>query len=97
MAFDTVVPAISQPQPKIMKPSDAILALPGNDVHHESSQRQSSVEANQSLTPTSFIDAPTTISDADRIPVKRMPILSRMMPAKIRKKKKTLRKYSDAA
>ncbi len=37
MAFDTVVPAISQPQPKIMKPSDAILALPGNAVHQLSS------------------------------------------------------------
>ena len=29
IAFDTVVPAISQPHPKIMNPSEAILALPG--------------------------------------------------------------------
>ena len=38
MAFDTVVPAISQPQPKSMKPKHAILALAGRVTHHESSQ-----------------------------------------------------------
>ena len=36
--FDTVVPAISQPQPKTMKPREAILALPGIAVHQLSSQ-----------------------------------------------------------
>jgi hypothetical protein len=38
--------------------------------------------------------APITISEADSRPVKRMPILSRIIPAKMRKKQKTLRKYS---
>ncbi len=33
IVFDTVMPAISMPQPKIMNPSDASLALPGNDTH----------------------------------------------------------------
>ena len=33
--FETVIPAISQPQPKIMKPRAASLALPGIAVHHE--------------------------------------------------------------
>ena len=33
MDLDTVVPAISQPQPKIMKPREAIFALPGIAVH----------------------------------------------------------------
>ena len=36
--FETVVPAISQPQPKIMKPSEASLALPGIDTHQLLSQ-----------------------------------------------------------
>ena len=41
--------------------------------------------------------APPTIRDAERSPVNLTPILSRMMPAKMRKKQNTLRKYSDAA
>lgn len=97
MDFDTVVPAISQPQPKIMKPSEATLALPGKDTHQLSSQAQSSVVWNHSEMPTSLMAAPATMSEAESMPVKRMPILSRMMPAKMRKKTKTLRKYSDAA
>ena len=97
MAFETVVPAISAPQPKIMKPSDAIFALPGNATHQLSSQAQSPVVWNQSVMPTNLIEAPTTIRLADSSPVKRMPILSRMMPAKMRKKTNTLRKYSEAA
>ena len=97
MAFETVVPAISHPQPKIMKPSEAILALPGNATHQLLSQAQNSVVWNQSEIPTNLIVAPMTISEAESRPVKRIPILSRMMPAKIRKKKKTLRKYSEEA
>ena len=97
IAFDTVVPAISQPQPKIMKPNEAILALPGNDTHQLSSHSHKAVLSNHSLTPTSLMDAPITIMDADSSPVKRMPILSRIMPANIRKKKNTFRKYSEAA
>ena len=97
MAFDTVVPAISHPQPNIMKPSEAIFALPGKDTHQLSSHPHIAVAWNHSLMPTSFIAAPITISDADSRPVKRIPVLSRMIPAKIRKKKNTLRKYSDAA
>ena len=34
---DTVMPPISVPQPKSMKPSDAIFALAGMLTHHESS------------------------------------------------------------
>ena len=51
MAFETTVLAISQPQPKIMKPSEAILALAGIEVHHELSHVSSDVPANQSLMP----------------------------------------------
>ena len=51
IAFDTVVPAISHPHPKIMKPKEAILALAGMDVHHELSHCSSDVPANQSLMP----------------------------------------------
>ena len=38
MAFETVVPAISQPQPKSMKPKQAIFALAGSVTHQELSQ-----------------------------------------------------------
>ena len=96
MAFDTVVPAISQPHPNIMKPRAAIFALPGIAVHQLFSQLQSSVVWNQSLIPMYFITAPVTMSDAESTPVKRMPILSRMIPAIIRKPH-TFRIYSDAA
>ena len=41
--FETVVPAISQPQPNIMKPKQAILALPGMVIHHEFNQLQNAV------------------------------------------------------
>ena len=97
MALETVVPPISQPQPKIMKPSVAIFALAGKDVHQLPSQLQNSVAWNQSLTPMYLMKAPPTIRLADRIPVNLTPILSRMIPAKIRKKQKTLRKYSPPA
>ena len=80
-----------------MKPSDAILALPGKATHQLLSQPQKAVVWNHSEMPTSLIEAPSTMSEAESSPVKRMPILSRMMPAKIRKKTKTLRKYSDEA
>ena len=47
--FDTVMPAISQPQPNIMKPRAASLALPGMAVHHDESQMSNAVPWNQSL------------------------------------------------
>ena len=97
MALDTVVPAISQPQPKIMNPRQAIFALPGRATHQLSSQPQRAEVWNASLMPIYFMAAPPTISDAERRPVNLTPILSRMMPAKMRKKQNTLRKYSDAA
>ena len=97
IALETVVPAISQPQPKIMKPRLAILALPGNATHQLFSHAQNSVAWNQSLIPIYLMNAPITINDAERRPVKRTPILSRMIPAKIRKKQNTFRKYSEAA
>jgi len=96
IAFDTVVPAISHPQPKIMNPRQAILALPGRATHHESSQWQKPVAANHGEMPTNLIDAPITISPAERSPVKRTPILSRITPARIRKPQ-TFRMYSEAA
>ncbi len=96
MAFDTVVPAISQPHPKIMKPRHAIFALPGRAVHHEPSHALNSVAWNHSVIPMNFMDAPSTMSDAESIPVKRVPILSRMMPA-IMRKPNTFRIYSEAA
>ena len=33
IVFETVMPAISIPHPNIMNPSDASLALAGNDTH----------------------------------------------------------------
>ena len=50
MAFDTVMPAISMPQPKIIKPSDASLAEAGNEVPHEPSHVSMPEPANESLT-----------------------------------------------
>ena len=97
IALDTVVPAISQPQPKIMKPRQAIFALPGRATHQLSSQPQKAVAWNQSLIPIYFMTAPPTIREAESSPVKRTPILSRMIPAKIRKKQNTFRKNSEAA
>ena len=96
IAFDTVIPAISQPHPKIMKPREAIFALPGRAVHHEPSQLQNSVAWNQSVMPMYLIPAPITMSEVERIPVKRTPILSRMIPARMRNPQ-TLRMYSEAA
>ena len=49
MAFETVVPAISQPHPKIMNPKDANLAEAGMDVHHESSHVAKAEPAKASL------------------------------------------------
>ena len=91
-----MVPAISQPQPNTMNPREAILALPGIATHQLSSQPQNAVVWNQSLTPTSFMQAPATISEVDRMPVKRTPILSSMIPASIRKPQ-TLSMYSALA
>jgi hypothetical protein len=51
IAFDTVVPAISQPQPKIIKPRHDILAVPGSAVHHEFIQVSSEEPMNRSLIP----------------------------------------------
>ena len=96
IAFETVIPAISQPHPKIMKPREAIFALPGRATHQELSHSQKAVAWNHSVIPTYLIEAPTTIRAVERIPVKRTPILSRMIPARIRNPH-TLRMYSDAA
>ena len=41
--------------------------------------------------------APSTITEPERMAVKRTPILSRMMPAKMRKNTNTLRKGSEPA
>ena len=91
----TVVPAISQPQPNIIKPNIAIFAEPGIEVHHELSHTIS-LAPNHSEIPTYLIAAPSTISEAESSPVNRTPILSKMIPAKI-KKPKTLSRYSPAA
>ena len=48
-----------------------------------------------SLTAYHFITAPTSITAADNKAVKRTPILSRMMPAKMRKKTNTFRNTSE--
>ena len=96
MAFDTVVPAISQPQPNIMNPSDAILALAGMLTHHVLSHSAKAVAWNQSVMPIYFITAPANIMLAESSPVKRTPILSRITPAMMRNPH-TLRIYSDAA
>ena len=96
MAFDTVVPAISQPQPNIIKPRAAILALAGKAVHHELSHSAKPVVWNHSVIPMNLMTAPPSIMEAESTPVKRTPILSRMTPAMMRKPN-TLRMYSEAA
>ena len=94
--FDTLVPSISQPQPKIMKPSDAILALAGISTHQLPSHWAKPVVWNQSLIPTNLMAAPATIRPADSMPEKRTPSLSSITPARMRKPQ-TLSMYSDAA
>ena len=90
----TVVPAISHPQPKIMNPNIANLAEPGIAGHHALSH--DTVLASAHDIPQNLIAAPITISEADNRPVKRTPILSRMIPAKIRNPN-TFSRYSPAA
>ena len=48
-----------------------------------------------SLTANHLIQAPTSITPADRTAVNRTPILSRMIPAKMRKNTNTLRNTSE--
>ena len=90
----TVVPAISAPHPKIMKPNIASLAEPGIAGHQALSH--STVLASAQDIPKYLIAAPITMSEAESRPVKRTPILSRIIPAIIRKPN-TLRRYSPAA
>lgn len=96
MAFDTVMPAISQPQPNTVKPRAASLALPGISTHHDDSHCSKGVPSNHELMAYSLIHAPANISEAESVPVKRTPILSSMMPAKMRKPN-TLSIYSAPA
>lgn len=51
IVFETVMPAISIPHPNIMNPSDASLALAGNDTHQLLSQASAPVPMKASLTP----------------------------------------------
>ena len=51
--------------------------------------------ANISVRAYQLMVAPTSITAPDRIAVKRTPILSRIIPAKIKKNTNTLRKVSD--
>lgn len=96
IAFDTVTPPISTPHPKIMNPIEANLAVGGKLVQNESRNLYSPQSGeNRSLIAYNFIEAPITIIAPDKIPVKRIPILSSIIPAKIRKNAKTLRKYSE--
>lgn len=79
-----------------MNPKQAILALAGMLTHHEFSQSAIAVVWNHSVIPMNLITAPTSIMDADNSPVKRMPVLSRITPAMMRKPQ-TFTMYSDAA
>ena len=110
MPRETVIPAISVPQPKIMKPMAASLAEAGipsyhGVIFHHASGRLSMLSikvlkelaSNESVTANQLRPAPITITMPDSTAVKRTPILSRMMPAKIRKKTNTLRKGSEPA
>ncbi len=49
IALLTVIPAISQPQPNIMKPRAASLAEPGIAVHHDESHPSKAVPTNSGL------------------------------------------------
>ena len=51
----------------------------------------------ESVTAYQLMAAPSTITEPERMAVKRTPILSRMMPAKMRKNTNTLRKGSEPA
>jgi len=52
---------------------------------------------NDSVTAYQLIQAPVSITRPERMAVKRTPILSRIIPAMMRKKIKTLRKVSEPA
>ena len=94
--LETVVPAISHPQPKIMKPNMASLAEAGMVTHQEPSHAAKSVVWNQSEMPTYLMAAPITMRLAESVPVKRTPILSRIIPAMMRNPN-TLSRNSPAA
>ena len=94
--FDTLVPSISQPQPNIINPREAIFALAGISTHQLPSHWAKAVAWNHSLIPMNLIAAPITIKPAERIPEKRTPSLSSITPA-ISRKPQTFRMYSEAA
>ena len=106
----TVMPAISAPQPKIMKPMAESLAeagIPsyqGVTFHHacgrlsELSMKVFAEDASKrSVTAYQLMAAPSTITTPERTAVKRTPILSRIIPAKMRKNTNTLRNGSEPA
>lgn len=76
--FDTVMPAISEPQPNIMKPRQESLQDRGIETHHEFGQPRAKTDEGRD-TAKYFNEAPSTITDPERTMVKRTPFLSRMM------------------
>ena len=92
---ETVTPPISVPQPKSAKPTQASFAeagIAGQKLLKKLYPKPPALNAG--LSAYSLIKAPITIREPDRRNVKRTPILSRMIPAKMRKKKNTLIKNS---
>ena len=106
----TVIPAISLPQPKTMNPMAASFADAGSPAYHGVTFHQASgkfrmpsmnvfrLDASKlSVTAYQLIMAPITITAPESMAVKRTPILSRIIPAKMRKKTKTFRNGSEPA
>lgn len=90
------MPAISQPQTKIIKTNNAILVLLGKATLQLSGQWHSEVAANQSVMPISFYGGANHHQRSRQNARERYAILSSMIPAKIRKTN-TFKKYSKAA
>ena len=95
MVFETVIPAISTPTPKIAKPTNANLAEAGIDGAKLPNQLAKPVTAKASVNAKNFNAPPITIVNPAVIIVKRIPILSSMIPERIRKPAKTFRKNSE--
>ena len=98
--FDTVIPAISTPQPKIINANDAIFAdedvvsLNGKNVQKSFKNSSAALPIKASDTAQYLTIVPITINVDDNKAVFLTPILSRMIPAKMRKNTNTFKNVS---
>ena len=78
--LDIVIPHISHPTPKMANPKEAIAADIGSEKLTKS--RVNLLSPKSVVTPKYLMITPTTIKPLAITPVKRMPILSRIIPPK---------------